>query len=313
MDIEPQYQSINTNRTCTESCCIDNDDDRKIKCVKCKREVHFVCTKLPLYQLRLFFTKNYRSFICINCVEIPEEFKIKYATQKESIISQCQREVRACENIIMVQKENESKLINGLRKMKQQQNEKEGFKEIMENKFDEFERRIKETIKEEIMKNKKDTSNNKNKTPNEKRQNQKTNKSFANIVKSNQKNELIPQFRKLLQEQKIQEIEEERQKDVRKSNLIIYGIKEFEESTNGDEIFVNDLLIDLESKSKVKFMTRIGDRKKSQSRPLKVVFQSPHEVYLITKNLIKLRGNLKYQSISITEDLTWFERKVIKE
>ena len=153
----------------------------------------------------------------------------------------------------------------------------------------------------------------KNKTPNEKSQNQKTNKSFANIVKSNQKNELIPQFRKLLQEQKIQEIEEERQKDVRKSNLIIYGIKEFEESTNGDEIFVNDLLIDLESKSKVKFMTRIGDRKKSQSRPLKVVFQSPHEVYLITKNLIKLRGNLKYQSISITEDLTWFERQVIKE
>ena len=34
---------------------------------------------------------------------------------------------------------------------------------------------------------------------------------------------------------------------------------------------------------------------------------------IITKHLIKLRGRPKYQSINITEDLTWFNRKVIKK
>ena len=132
MDEEPQNQPTDDiNQVCTQSCCTDYENDRKIKCVKCKRLVHFVCTKLPLYQLRLFFTRNYRSFVCENCVEIPEEFRTNYSNQEESIVNQYKREVKACENIIMVQKENESKLIVGLRKMKQQQ---DGLKQIMERK-----------------------------------------------------------------------------------------------------------------------------------------------------------------------------------
>ena len=55
---------------CTESSCIDDDND-----TKCKRSVHFLCTNLPIYQLRLFFTKNYRGFICVNCVQVSEEFQ----------------------------------------------------------------------------------------------------------------------------------------------------------------------------------------------------------------------------------------------
>ena len=27
---------------CTESCCVDSDDDRKIKCSKCKRSILYV-------------------------------------------------------------------------------------------------------------------------------------------------------------------------------------------------------------------------------------------------------------------------------
>ena len=42
------------------------------------------------------------------------------------MVNQYKKEVKACENIIMIQKENESKLIARLiRKMKQQQEEKD--------------------------------------------------------------------------------------------------------------------------------------------------------------------------------------------
>ena len=66
------------------------------------------------------------------------------------MINQFKREVRACENIIKLQKENEGKLINGLRKMKHQQDEQDSLKQFMESKFDELEKSIKETIVEDI-------------------------------------------------------------------------------------------------------------------------------------------------------------------
>ena len=70
--------STSENHVCTNSTCADGDDEQKIKCSKCKRMVHYVCTNLPIYQLQLFFTKNYRGFICSKCVDIPEELKKLY-------------------------------------------------------------------------------------------------------------------------------------------------------------------------------------------------------------------------------------------
>lgn len=306
MNIEPKSQPINSNEICTESCCTNTDDDRKIKCAKCKRQVHFVCTNLPIYQLSLFFSKNYRSFICVNCVEIPKEFRANYNNQEENMINQFKREVKACENIIKVQKENEGKLINGLRKMKHQQDEQDSLKQFMENKFDELEKNIKETIAEDV-KGKLDNKDNKNKSLNEE-----ATKTFASIVKINQENALLPQFRKLLHNEKLQDIEEERQKDVRKSNLIIYGKKESEE-LNSDEKFVQNFVDDVGSDSKVKYITRIGNKRENYTRPIKVVFENPHQIYLIMKSLKKLKGNFQYQGISITEDFTQFERSIIKE
>ena len=70
-----------------------------------------------MYQLRLFHTKNYRGFICVNCIEVPDEFREMLKNQGESMIDTDKREIKACENIIMVQKDNESKLISGLKKV----------------------------------------------------------------------------------------------------------------------------------------------------------------------------------------------------
>ena len=257
------------------------------------------------------FHQELSKFICASCVEIPEDFKTTYNNQEETILNHCKREIKACENIIMVQKENENKLINGIRKMKQNQNEKDDhLKRTMESKFDEFEKKIKEIIKDEIKSNI-DCKNNQH----EINQNETEVKaiSFANIVKVNQENTLIPKFRKLLQDEKIQDIEEERQKDIRKSNLIIHGIKECEERINDDGTTVNNLFNNVGSNSTVKYMTRIGIKRPNYVRPIKVVLESAHEVYLITKKLINLKGNEKYQGISVTEDFTRFERSLIKE
>ena len=105
---------------CSQTNCIDGDEDKKIKCTKCKRLVHF--TNLPIYQLSLFFPKGYRGFISVSCVEIPEEFKEKFERQETKKVATLKREIHACESIIMVQRENESKLISGIKQMK----EKEG-------------------------------------------------------------------------------------------------------------------------------------------------------------------------------------------
>ena len=94
---------------CTESSCIDDDNDKKIKCTKCKRSVHFLCTNLPIYQLQMLFTKNYRGFICVNCVKVPEEFQVIFKNQDRTMIDKYKREVNTCKNIIMIQRENESK------------------------------------------------------------------------------------------------------------------------------------------------------------------------------------------------------------
>ena len=84
----------NHTNQCTELRCIAGDDEKKVICSKCKRAVHFVCTKLPTYQLKLFYTKNYRGYICVNCVKMPDEFQQLFNKQEERFFEKCQREIK---------------------------------------------------------------------------------------------------------------------------------------------------------------------------------------------------------------------------
>ena len=106
---ESLNDSNNQCQLCTETSCTEEDDEGMIKCSKCKRAVHFRCTKLPFYQLRLFFTKSYRTYVCVNCGTVPEEFQKFCQNQEENLFEQLKREVDACENIIKVQNENQEK------------------------------------------------------------------------------------------------------------------------------------------------------------------------------------------------------------
>ena len=69
-----------TPKTCTSSECIDDSSKLTVTCEKCKRKVHFACTRLPLYQLQLitcYGTSVFRKFTCCNCVLIKDADIIK--------------------------------------------------------------------------------------------------------------------------------------------------------------------------------------------------------------------------------------------
>ena len=40
------------------------------KCKKCNRCTHYACTNLPEYQVSLFLTKYYSTYICEDCVGV---------------------------------------------------------------------------------------------------------------------------------------------------------------------------------------------------------------------------------------------------
>ena len=130
----------NHSNQCSESRCIAGDDEKKIvKVVVNVRAVLFVCTKFPTYQ-QLFYTKNYRGYICVNCAKVSDEFQKLFNKQEGRFFEKCQREVEACE-IIKVQRENKEKLINGIKKLRSQK-EKEDVTKIIEEKFDQLEKQL---------------------------------------------------------------------------------------------------------------------------------------------------------------------------
>ena len=75
-------------------------DENKLKCVRCRKEQHFRCTGLPAYQVQMFLTKRYRSFVCVNCVSVSEELTGIVAYQEETIVGSLKRDVKACQTIV---------------------------------------------------------------------------------------------------------------------------------------------------------------------------------------------------------------------
>ena len=57
---------------CSSTNCFDDEDQHKFECIRCKKLIHYRCTRLPTYQIAHFLTTNYRRYICINCTKVPE-------------------------------------------------------------------------------------------------------------------------------------------------------------------------------------------------------------------------------------------------
>jgi len=200
-----EYRSINI---CSDLECANDNDNLKINCVKCQRNVHYACTGLPPYQIRLFKTKGYRGYICGKCVPVSTEFKESISSQEESFIEIYRKEIKACENIIEAQKDNQKKLLRAIESLKcdarNRRQEKEDLCSLIDTKINSLEDKIKQTIANEIN----------GKTKEFEHQLERANvKSFAEIVKihDDKTSSVIPNFRKLLHEEKMKKNDERNQ------------------------------------------------------------------------------------------------------
>ena len=79
-------ENIHVFANCTKEKCTMNVKEKTygiLVCRKCKREVHFICSELPPYQIQLCLTSKSRSFQCQNCVKVPEELRNKCLREEQ--------------------------------------------------------------------------------------------------------------------------------------------------------------------------------------------------------------------------------------
>ena len=94
--------------SCTQSKCILDESLNKkdiLRCRKCQRFVHYVCSDLPDYQIQLCLLYKARSFQCRNCVQLSSELIDRIKSNEKLKIDALRKEIKACENIMKVQEE----------------------------------------------------------------------------------------------------------------------------------------------------------------------------------------------------------------
>ena len=109
----------------------------------------------------------------------------------------------------------------------------------------------------------------------------------------------------------------ERQREVRSANFIIYGIKETNDSEEGnkenDGITLNSFLEKVNMNIQPKTYIRLGKVKPNTTRPLKVVMPSALDKEKVMRNLGGLKGSEEqFGKINVRDDLSREEREEIK-
>jgi hypothetical protein len=136
--------------------------------------------------------------------------------------------------------------------------------------------------------------------------------SYANAA--NKKNPTNTNFRNIVVAARNEELIEEKDKYMRENNIIIHGKCVSENNKDNDKQFVNDMIKDISVGAfTAKSIVRIGKTEKEKNRPIKVVFNNKEEKSKVMSNLRHLKGKEVYNKISITDDYTMSERKMVKD
>ena len=77
-------------------------------------------------------------------------------------------------------------------------------------------------------------------------------------------------------------------------------------------LILSRLIDDLKVKVEVNYITRLGSSKSGKVRPIKVVFANEKEKESVIESLPALKDYQQYKKISIMEDFTFEERKLIR-
>ena len=142
---------------------------------------------------------------------------------------------------------------------------------------------------------------------------------YARIVKKTPRNVEalnVENVHNIIREAKNKELEEERQQKLQANNIIIHGVEEpdvDEKNRKEHNIdFVTTFLQDIYVHVSTKTIVRLGQKSPGKRRPIKVSFATVEEKERVMENLTNLKGKEDFKNISITEDYTVEERKLIK-
>ena len=123
-------------------------------------------------------------------------------------------------------------------------------------------------------------------------------------------------FRAIVEETKNVELVEKKERKLRSKNLIIHGVKESssdnkDDAIKSDDIYINNFIAAL--KVNIHCKSRIGLPAQDKNRPIKVVMNTEEERNKILSNLRNLKDIPEYKAISVTEDYTITERRMVKD
>lgn len=276
--------------------------------IKCRRLVHYYCTKLPVYMIQQLLRSKHERCQCVNCVKITEGLHQKFeaTTRKNENIIKLTNEIKCCENIIQMQNESLSNFKAKVRKAEKFQENLNGIKEsiklMLEDSVESIERRAADTIKKEVNLIAEKLSH---------KRNDETKLTYSQIAQQNNN-----EFRSILKDENEKLIKEEKNIQSRSCNIVIHDAPEM--SSWSEEYLkevnkrkITNLMKVMELDFIPKSIIRLGTRGSDKQRPLKVVFNSEVEHKTVMKSLGRLK-NSDYKNISITEDLTIKERSTVK-
>ena len=137
-----------------------------------------------------------------------------------------------------------------------------------------------------------------------------TTNSSNSVQEDNQIKTTTENYRSLMMSTRNEELAEQREKRERACNIIVHG-REENNDLQPDNHFIQRLLQNIDENVSPKQIVRIG--RSEGRRPIKVILESEADKDQIMENLRNLKGIATYKGISITEDYTLSERKMIKE
>ena len=144
-----------------------------------------------------------------------------------------------------------------------------------------------------------------------------TEKTFANVMKNNQTNS-TPNIKNIIKETHAEQNREEHEKKKRETNIVVHGVPENnhtseEEENNWNTDYAKKLMTDLKIDDKTKNVIRIGKLQEEKNRPIKITLTNLADKENVMANLKNLKGIDKYKGISITNDYTLTQRKIVIE
>lgn len=330
--------SLEQENICTESLCIENNDMNKLQCGQCKRKVHYKCTRLPAYQLQRYLVASlgqyYSKFLCSNCVVVPDSIQKELAaadnivslenelTMQKEKIEIYEQELKELRKLVTPQQRQDTATYkkrkfgdcnyNGEAEVSLSNENKntidgndnvhlniQEINNMFEKRFELMEIKMTEMIKKNLTKTQ-DT-------------NDTIHISYANAT-NNPKNTNNSNFRNIVVAAKNEELIEEKDKRLRENNIVIHGKRESENNEDNDKQFVNDMIKDISVGAiTAKSIIRIGKTENEKTRPIKVIFNNKEEKSKVMSNLRHLKGKEVYNKISITDDYTMSERKMVKD